>query len=62
MNLSGTPPKKLPDPEIEQEGSTMERFASLTLRLLGVSRENVKKAEEQLKAERTANRLGGREK
>jgi hypothetical protein len=49
-NLLGTP-KALPDIEIRDDGSTMQRFASLTRRLLSASREDVAKAEEAFKAE-----------
>jgi hypothetical protein len=55
-NLSDTPPKALPDIEIREDGSTMERFASLTRRLLSASRENVAKAEAEFKADQKAKR------
>ncbi len=55
-NLSDIPPKGLPDIEIREDGSTMERFASLTRRLLSASREDVAKAEETFKAEQKTKR------
>ena len=55
-NLQGTPPKALPDIEIRDDGSTMDRFAALTRRLLSVSREDVAKAEEAFKADQKAKR------
>ncbi len=55
-NLQGTPPRALPDIEIREDGSTMERFASLTRRLLSASREDVAKAEAEFKADQKAKR------
>jgi hypothetical protein len=43
-------PKNLHEIELKEEGSTMERFASLTRRLLKVSRDDVKKAEEEFRS------------
>ena len=58
MNSSDTtPPKQKPDEfEIREDGSTMDRFADLTRRLLGVSREDVRKAEKAFKVERRKRR------
>ncbi len=56
-NLSDTP-KGLPDIEIRDDGSTMERFSSLARRLLSASREDVAKAEEQFKADQKAKQSG----
>ncbi len=55
-NLQGTPPRALPDIEIREDGSTMERFASLTRRLLSASRKDVAKAEAEFKADQKAKR------
>jgi hypothetical protein len=49
-NSPDTPPRELPNTEIREDGSTMERFALLTRRLLGVSREDLAKAEEAFKS------------
>lgn len=58
MNSSDTTlPKQKPDEfEIREDGSTMDRFADLTRRLLGVSREDVRKAEKAFKVERRKRR------
>jgi hypothetical protein len=49
-NSPDTKPK--PEIEIREEGSTMERFADLTRRLLNVTREDVRKAEDEWKKDR----------
>ena len=58
MNSSDTtPPKQKPDEfEIREDGSTMDRFADLTRRLLGVSREDVRVAEDKWKKDRRKRR------
>ncbi len=58
MNSQGENPKPLPEIELKEGGSTMERFASLTRRLLFVSHEDVKKAEAQFKADQKAKKGG----
>ncbi len=52
-NLQGTPPRALPDIEIREDGSTMERFASLTRKLLTVSHQEFVEAEKEYKAGRS---------
>jgi len=54
VNSQGEKPKSLPEIELKEGGSTMERFASMTRRLLFVSHEDVKKAEAQFKADQKA--------
>ena len=62
MNSSDTtPPKQKPDEiEIREDGSTMERFESLTRRLLGAYREEIQAAEKRYKAERRKQRKAKR--
>jgi hypothetical protein len=47
-----TPEKPRAEIEIREDGSTMERFESLTRRLLGVSKAEVKVEEEPWKKDR----------
>jgi hypothetical protein len=51
-NLPDKPPKALPDIEVRDDGSTMERFASLTRKLLAVSHQEFVEAEKEYKARR----------
>lgn len=57
-NSPDEPPKKPSNAEVEirQDGSTMERFESLTRRLLGVSKAEVKVQEEEWKKARRKKR------
>jgi hypothetical protein len=47
-----TPPRQPDETEIREDGSTMERFMDLTRRLLSVSRDEVRAAEDLFKKER----------
>jgi hypothetical protein len=48
-----TTPRKPDEIEIREDGSTMDRFMDLTRRVLAISREEVREAEEAFKKERS---------